>query len=143
MPGKLTAAQAKQFWTEETHKVLCDAIEASLAETTTYKRGVNKRVYADTVDRLQRLGKVVTCDDVKKHYETYRRRVTGGERTLWSVAFAELLPVSPHRTHWPAGGAFIAPRDAPAIFMVRIPSTAIASREKRCRSSTHATPPLR
>ena len=60
MPGKLTAAEAKQFWTEETHRALCDAIEASLAETTTYKRGVNKRVYADAVDRLQRLGKVVS-----------------------------------------------------------------------------------
>ena len=33
----MLAAQAKQFWTEETHKALCDAIEASLAEATTYK----------------------------------------------------------------------------------------------------------
>ena len=98
MPDKLTAAQAKQFWTEETHRALCDAIEASLADTTTYVRGVNSAVFSDTVRRLQRLGKDVTADDVKKHYETYRRKVSEGQTTLWGVAFVELLPVSPQQT---------------------------------------------
>lgn len=84
--------QRRFQWCARSHKAMCDAIRASLNDNPGYVKGLNDKVFRDTVARLQQLNVGLHVTAVQQHYRSYVSKVNDGVQDPWGVPFTQLLP---------------------------------------------------